>query len=208
MTHAGIPVIDLVMTTRELARLIRLSGLDLDQIQEETHGCADTFKGTAGKLTAVAGGEAEATVRSIYHGKTGKEIVASKLHRFRIHRSYREMTVMIGKGEITMATVSGLANAVNVLEEIRTGKKSVDLLEVMACPDGCANGGGQPIPVNEQILKSRSRAIYDMDNGASIHGAHNNPTVVQIYDEFLKEPGSQLSRQHLYTTFSKRDVLL
>ncbi|MFH0757400.1 MAG: [Fe-Fe] hydrogenase large subunit C-terminal domain-containing protein [Bacteroidota bacterium] len=208
MTKSGIPVVDLVLTTRELARMIRLSGLDLDQLSGEPAVESVPVYGTAGNLTAVAGGEAEATLRSIFHRITGKDIVPSRLHRFRIHKSCHEMSVQVGKREIRIATVNGLANAVALLEEIRTGKKQVDFLEVMACPDGCTNGGGQPIPVNKQILRARSRAIHHMDNNATIQGAHNNPAVAQIYHEFLGEPGSQAGREHLYTTFTKREVLL
>lgn len=78
----------------------------------------------------------------------------------------------------------------------------------MACPGGCTNGGGQPLPVDDGLLKIRSKAVYDMDNGASIQEAHNNPLVKKIYKDLLGEPGSKVSRDLLHTTFTKRDVLL
>lgn len=192
-------MVDLALTTRELARLIRISGLDLDQLETESPNAPFHAEGTAGKLTGVAGGEAEATVRTIYHRITGRDIEPSKLHRFRMHRSYREMTLKAGKREIRMASVSGLSNAVTILKEIRAGKIEIDLLEVMACPDGCANGGGQPLPVDEHIVRTRSRAIYDMDNGGSIQAAHHNPAMDRIYGEFLGEPGSPACKEYLYT---------
>jgi len=206
MKRAGVPVVDLVLTTRELARLIRLSGLDLDQLEPESPDAPFHSEGTAGKLTGVAGGEVEATLRTIHHRISGKDIVPSRLHRFRIHRSFRELTVQVGTREIRMATVSGLTNAVAILEEIRSGKRQVDLLEVMACPGGCANGGGQPLPVDEHVIRTRSRAIYEMDNSGSVQEAHHNPAVEQVYHEFLKEPGSPASKEHLYTTFSKKEL--
>ena len=107
-----------------------------------------------------------------------------------------------------MGTVSGMANAVAVIEEIKAGKRKMDILEVMACPDGCVNGGGQPIQVDEKILRLRSKAIYDLDNGSKLHTAHDNQVVKDIYQDFLGEPGGKLSQELLYTTYSKREVLL
>lgn len=208
MTRAGVPVIDLVLTTRELARMIKLSGLNLEQLEPEMPDAPFYSTGSAGKLTGVAGGEIEATVRTIYAQTTGKEMPPSKLHRFRVHKSYREMTVKAGKTEIRMGTVSGLTNAVALIEELKTGKRKLDLLEVMACPEGCINGGGQPIPVDEKLLRIRSKAVYDMDNGSNLHTAHGNQVVQNIYNEFLEEPGGELSRELLYTTYTKREVLL
>ncbi len=208
MTQSGIPVIDLVLTTRELARLIRLSGLDLDQLEPEAPDAPFHSTGTAGKLTGIAGGEAEATVRTIYRQMTGKDLAPAKLHRFRLHRAYREMTVKAGNKEIRMASVSGLSHAVALLEDIRSGKKKMDLLEVMACPDGCINGGGQPLPVDERIIRTRSKAVYDIDNEGSLHAAHQDQAVLRLYEEFLEEPGSEVARGLLHTVFTKREVLL
>ncbi len=208
MTRSRIPVIDLVLTTRELVRMIKLSGLDLDRLEPELPDAPFYSTGSAGRLCGVAGGEIEATVRTIYAQTTGKEILLSKLHRFRVHKSYREMTVKVGKSEIRIGTVSGLANAVVLIEELLTGRRKLDLLEVMACPEGCINGGGQPIPVNEKLLRTRSKAIYDMDNGSDLHTAHGNQAVQEIYNDFLGEPGGELSRELLFTSFTKREVLL
>lgn len=208
MTRRGIPTIDLVLTTRELARMIKLSGLDLELLEPELPDAPFYSTGSAGKLCGVAGGEAEATVRTIYAQITGTEIPASKLHRFRINKSYREMIVKAGKTEIRMGTVSGLANVVAVIEELLSGKRKLDILEVMACPDGCINGGGQPIPAEEKLIRSRSKAVYDMDNGSKNHTAHGDPLVQEIYRDLLKEAGGKLSQDLFYTTYLKREVLL
>ena len=208
MTRTGIPTIDLVLTTRELARMIKLSGLDLELLEPELPDAPFYSTGSAGKLCGVAGGEAEATVRTIYAQITGTEIPASKLHRFRINKSYREMVVKAGKTEIRMGTVSGLANVVAVIEELLSGKRKLDILEVMACPDGCINGGGQPIPAEEKLIRSRSKAVYDMDNGSKNHTAHGDPLVQEIYRDLLKEAGGKLSQDLFYTTYLKREVLL
>jgi iron only hydrogenase large subunit-like protein len=208
MTHKGVPVVDLVLTTRELARMIKLSGLDLDQMEPELPDAPFYSRASAGKLSGVAGGEVEATVRTLYHKATGKELLPSKLHRFRIHKSIRTMTVHLGGREIRMGTVSGLSHAVELLEEIKSGKRKLDLLEVMACPGGCVNGGGQPIPVNEELIRNRSKAIYDLDNSSSLHVAHGNPALQECYRKFLQKPGGKLSRDLLRTSFTKREGLL
>ena len=208
MTREGVPVIDLVLTTRELARMIKLSGLDLDQLEPELPDAPFFSSCSAGKLTGVAGGEAEATVRTLYHQACGKEIQPSKLHRFRVHKSYREMCIKAGSREIRMGCVSGLAEAAELLEELKAGKRTLDLLEVMACPDGCVNGGGQPIPADEGILRARSKAIYDLDNGSELHVAHENSPMKEIYRETLGEAGGQKSIDLLHTGFTKREVLL
>lgn len=208
MTNSGIPVIDLVLTTRELARLIKLSGLDLARLEPEQPDAPFYSPGSAGKLCGVAGGEVEATIRSLYANLSGKELPPAKLHRFRIHKSFREMGIKVGDKEVCMATVSGLSNAVELLKEIKIGKRKIDLLEVMACPDGCINGGGQPRPVDEKVLRNRSKAVYDIDNSSNLHTAHQSPSIQLIYKEVLGEPGGEKSQEMLYTSFTKREVLL
>jgi iron-only hydrogenase group A len=208
MTRAGLPVIDLVLTTRELARMIKLSGLDLEQLEPELPDAPCYSTSSAGKLCAVAGGEAEATVRTIFSSLSGSEMAPSRLHRFRINKPYREMTVRAGKTDIRMGTVSGLVNAATVIEDIKAGKRKLDLLEIMACPEGCVNGGGQPIPADESIIRARTKVVYDMDNGSKLHTAHNCTLVKEIYGDLLEEPGGQKSRKLFYTTYTKRETLL
>jgi iron-only hydrogenase group A len=208
MTKAGIPVIDLVLTTRELARLIKLSGLDLERLEPEEPDAPFYSTGSAGKLCGVAGGEVEATVRSLYGELSGKELPPAKLHRFRIHKSFREMVIKVGDKEVIMGTVSGLTKTVELLKEIKSGKRKLDLLEVMACPDGCINGGGQPLPVEDKVLRNRSKAVYDLDNGSKLHTAHQSPAIQLIYSELMGEPGGEKSRDLLHTSFTRREVLL
>ena len=208
MTLSGTPVIDLVITTRELARLIKLSGLDLEQLEPESSDAPFFSKSSAGFLTGVAGGESEATLRTLYNQMTGKELGPAKLHRFRIHKHYREMNVKVGNREIRVGCVSGLSNAVELLEELKAGKRKLDLLEVMACPDGCINGGGQPLSSDHKIIRTRAKAVYEKDNGSTFHTTHMNPTIDRIYNEFLTESGRLIGKETLYTTFTKREVLL
>jgi NADH-quinone oxidoreductase subunit G/NADP-reducing hydrogenase subunit HndD len=208
MTRGGLPVIDLVLTTRELARMIKMSGLDLDQLEPEPPDAPFCSRSSAGKLCAAAGGEAEATMRTVYARLSGKDLPPSRLHRFRIQKSYREMTVQTGKTELRMGAVSGLARAAEVIEELKAGKRKLDFLELMACPDGCVNGGGQAVPVTEKHIRSRTKAIYDMDNGSEVHTAHGCRFVREAYRDLIGDPGGQLSRKLFYMTYSKKEALL
>lgn len=208
MTRKGLPLVDLVLTTRELARMIKLSGLDLEQLEPELPDAPFSSGSSAGKLFAVAGGEAEASMRTIYKHIGGNEILPSRLHRFRINKSYREMTVHTGPSEIRMGTVSGLAHAAALIRDIKAGKRKLDFLEIMACPDGCVNGGGQPIPADEKQIRARTKAVFDMDNGSKIYTAHSCKQVQEIYGDLLDEPGGERSRELFYTRYSKREVLL
>lgn len=193
LTLRGDPVIDFVLTTRELAKMIRLSGLDLEKLPSGKNGVTGIPAGTAGRLTANAGGEAESTIRSIYNLETGSDLDPSKLQRFRIRRAFREATVETSGSPLRIGAVSGLAEAAAVIEEIRAGGIQLDLLEVMACPEGCINGGGQPLRTGEDAVRSRTRAIYEMDNSAEIRTAHRNPAAGRLYDDFLLEPGGKKS---------------
>jgi len=208
MHPAGHPVIDLVLTTRELVRMIKLSGLDLERLEPELPDAPFYSTSSAGKLASVAGGEAEATIRTIYAALSGKEMPPARLHRFRINKSFREMHVKAGNTDIRMGTVSGLSNAVEIIEEIRAGRRKLDLLEIMACPDGCVNGGGQPLRADDKTIRARTKAVYDMDNASKVHAAHNCRHIREIYSDLLKEPGGQQSREMFYTGYSKREVLL
>ena len=163
---------------------------------------------SAGIIPGVAGGEIEAIVRTLYQQVTGKEMNPSKLHRFRIHKSFREMAFEAGEREFRVGSVSGLRNCVELLEEIDVGKMKLDLLEVMACPGGCVNGGGQPYTGDDNMLRVRSKALYDIDNGSRLPVPIQDPMVDLLYKELLGEPGGARSRELLYTTYTQRNVLL
>jgi iron-only hydrogenase group A len=183
----GTPVIDLVLTTRELARMIRQGGLDLDMLEAEPSDAPFRSADGTGKLCAASGGEAEATAREIYALKTGSAIPVSRLHRFRGHKSFREVSLKLGENQVRMGIVSGLANAVKLIDELLAGKRQLDYLEVMACPEGCVNGGGQPIPAREPSIRARTRALLDRDSGGHDETVPDTPSVRDFYNEPMGE---------------------
>lgn len=165
LTPGGIPVIDLVISAREVIKLVGLLGIDVSALEPENSGTPFLPEGAPGRLSAQSGGEAEAVMRLLYLIKTGKHLNVRKFHRFRMQIPYREMTLDWGSGSIRIGAVSGLSRAEGVLREIREGKRKLDFLEVMACPGGCINGGGQPIPAGEQALGSWIRCLQEMEGG-------------------------------------------
>jgi len=199
--------IDVVLTTRELIRLIKLNGIDLQTLEHEPADGPFHATTSAGKLFAVAGGEAEATLRTIHYILENKELPEIRMSKFRGTRDVREVTVDTHIRELKVASVSGLKKAIKVLEDIANGKKSYDLLEIMVCPDGCVGGGGQPIPLTEHDVKTRMKMIYDTDKNESLNAAHKNLAVRKMYEEFAKAPWSEESRQILHTSYAERKVL-
>lgn len=201
------PDIDFVLTTRELARLIRLNGIDIQSLEAEPSDGPFHAISSAGKLLAIAGGETEATLRTIYREIAKKEIHESRQAKLRGNKSVREEIISTPKGDISVVAVSGLKNAIKLLEEVKDGKRTYDFIEVMVCPDGCVNGGGQSIPAREQSIKARVKTINELDKNEPIKAAHKNSAVAKIYQEFARGPGTDESRELFLTHFEARKVL-
>jgi iron-only hydrogenase group A len=190
--------VDAVLTTRELVKLIRLSGIDLASLEPEP---TDTFHGirsSAGKLFGVAGGPLEGTVRTLYNIMTSQELSPMKISDLRGLKEIKEARIKVGKQFLNVVAVSGLANAIKVLDEIESGRDNIDILEVMACPYGCINGGGQKIGTDDKSLKSRMKAIYDVDEEEMIKVAHKNPNVGLVYERVFGKPGSPQAMELLH----------
>lgn len=208
MTHKGISDIDAVLTTRELLKLIKLFGVDVHSIDEEMPDSPFNTKSSAGKMVAVSGGLAESIVRTLNYKLTGKELSDLKITKLRGFKDLREYFIKIGKQQIGFAVVNGLKSANKLISEIRDGKSDIHFVEIMACPGGCVNGGGQPTCNDAKILKNRSKQIYDMDDKEAIRVAHKNSKVISLYDEFLGEVLSEKCIKQLHTNYTKREVLL
>jgi iron-only hydrogenase group A len=206
MGRDGYPDIDAVLTTRELARLIRLSGIDMMSIDPES---ADTPFGTrssAGKLFGATGGVMEAAIRSAYFLLTGEELEELKVNAVRGLDGVKEAKVDIKGTEIGVAVVSGLKNARDLLEQIKAGRKDLHFIEVMTCPGGCINGGGQPMRNNPDAVKARLKALYKIDRDDRVRCSHHNKDVTRLYEEFLGEPLGHKSHELLHTHYAARPV--
>jgi iron-only hydrogenase group A len=190
--------VDAVLTTRELVKLIHLMGIDLAGLEPDPSDAMFGIRSSAGKLYGVAGGPLEAVLRTTQFMMTSQENGNGKINELRGLKEVKEARIRIGKQTYTAVAVSGMAKAIRLLDEIAAGRDNIDILEVMACPFGCINGGGQRIGTDEKSLKTRMKAIYDIDEEEMIKVAHKNPNVTLVYERLFGQPGSERARQLLH----------
>ncbi len=208
MGRNGNSDIDAVLTTREMARLIKQFGIDLRDLEPD---CADTpfgTRSTAGKLFGGSGGVMEAALRTAHFLITGKEMDDLKVQPVRGLDGVKEARLSINGMEIGVAVVSGLANAGKLMEQIKAGRKDLHFIEVMTCPGGCIAGGGQPIKTDPERVKARMKTLYKIDSQETLRTSHNNPDIKRLYNEFLEKPLSHRSHELLHTHYSEREVIL
>ncbi|MCF7957485.1 MAG: [FeFe] hydrogenase, group A [Phycisphaerae bacterium] len=208
MSDDGITDVDAVLTTRELARLIRLYGIDINKLEPETADTPFGKRSSAGKLFAATGGVMEAAARTAHYLLTGKELADLKIKPLRGMKGIKEAQLKIGDLEVKIAVVSGLENAKNLLEEIKAGRKEFHFIEVMTCPGGCINGGGQPYNTDMDAVRERMQALYNIDRDAPLRVSHKNSDIQSLYDDYLKEPLSEKSHHLLHTHYHKRDTII
>lgn len=207
MTNKGISDVDLVLTTREFAQLIKIHGIDLAKIEPEATDSPLGARTTAGKIFGASGGVMEAAIRTTHFSLTGKEMLKFKIPEIRGFEKRKEARIKIGDLEVGVAVVNGLANAKKLLDEIRAGRSDIQFIEVMACPGGCIGGGGQQIGATEEALRARMKALYTIDDNETIKVSHKNPEIIELYNKFLGKPLGHLSHELLHTHYAKRDVL-
>lgn len=208
MTQAGISDVDAVLTTRELTKFLKLYGVDMFNISPELTDSPMGFRSTAGKLFGASGGVMEAAIRTAYFKITGKELVNFQIPQIRGLQNRKEAHIKIGDLELGVAVVNGMANAKDLLDEIKNGRNDIHFVEVMACPGGCIGGGGQHIGTSDEELKARMITLYSIDENETLKVSHKNPEIIELYNEFLKEPLGHKSHKLLHTTYNKREVLI
>jgi NADH-quinone oxidoreductase subunit G/NADP-reducing hydrogenase subunit HndD len=208
MGQANSPDVDYVLTTRELGKLLRLFGVDPRDVEPEAADTPFGERSTAGKLFGASGGVMEAAIRSVHYLITGRELGDLKIQPLRGMQGCKELKVRIDGLEVGAAVASGLGNARKILEQIRQGRTDLHFIEVMTCPGGCINGGGQPLGMDMQAVQARMKALYRIDAEESLRTSHSNPWVRRLYDEFLGKPLSERSHHLLHTQYHKREVVL
>lgn len=208
MTHKAISDVDVVITTRELSRLIKLYGIDIQNIDPQTSDSPFGTRSSAGKLFGASGGTTEAIMRTLHYRLTGKELNILKLHDLRFVNGIKEISIKIGGKELKIILANGLAGIEKLMDGILNKTINAHFVEIMACPGGCVNGGGQPFKSGDKEVKARSRTLYEIDEVDTIKASHKNPLINELYDNFLEKPGSNKAKQQLHTCYTKRDVLL
>jgi iron-only hydrogenase group A len=207
MTRKGISDIDTVLTVRELARLIVLYGIDISNIDPEPADEPMELRSSASLLAESAGGITESVLRSLAARKGEKEADRPAVKKLRNTGNFRETMVTIGGRSYSVAVVDGLKGLAKINQLVEAGAK-YDLVEVMACPGGCVNGGGMLPAGSKEAVRQRSRFIWQTDDQEAVRGPEQSASVSDLYGRVFEQFPELADRQLFHTHFSKRDVLL
>ena len=217
MRASGYKDIDFVLTTRELAVMIKQAGIDFRNLEPANYDSIMGDSTGAAVIFGATGGVMEAALRTAYEIVTGREVPFANLNITPVRglEGVKEATVKIEGctddwkflegAELKVAIAHGLVNANTIMAEVREGKSPYHFVEIMACPGGCIGGGGQPIPTSKEIRQNRINAIYSEDENMVLRKSHDNPDVIAIYKEFLGKPNSHKAHELLHTHYVERD---
>ncbi|MAT58720.1 MAG: ferredoxin [Ignavibacteriae bacterium] len=200
--------VDAVLTTRELVRLFKMAGIDFNDIPESEFDNPLGESTGAAAIFGTSGGVMEAAVRTAYYKVTGEELENLELSDIRGMSGIKESSLDLKGTTVNVAVVNGIGNVDQILDEIEHGESKYHFIEVMACPGGCINGGGQPIHQKPEKLKKRVEALYTIDNKMKNRRSHENKSVQKLYDEFLEYPNSHKAHEILHTTYVDRKAIL
>ena len=211
MGHDGMADVDVVITTRELARMIKKAGIDFNAIPESNFDSLMGESTGAAVIFGATGGVMEAALRTAYETITGTKLKDVEFHEVRGIKGIKEATIKIGDSDVSVAVASGTGNAGKLLDEIRKGNKNYTFIEIMACPGGCVNGGGQPIvsaqeKMDKDIRVERAKALYEEDRAKALRKSHDNTEIKTLYTEYLGKPGGHKSHELLHTHYQKRPL--
>ena len=209
MSGAGYPDVDAVLTTRELARMIKQAHIDFVNLEDSE------FEDPMGEATGAAaifgttGGVMEAALRTVQEKLTGKSFDNLDFEQVRGEEGIKRATLDINGKEVKVVVASGLKNAGIIMDEIKSGKADYQFVEIMACPGGCVMGGGQPIRTSKERLEidiraKRANALYTIDEKSKIRKSHENPVLQKIYEDYLGEPGGHEAHKLLHTSYVER----
>jgi iron-only hydrogenase group A len=205
MRDSGYQDVDYVLTTRELASLIKRAGISFDQLADEEYDDPFGISTGAGLIFGATGGVMEAALRSVYEIVTGETLANLDFTEVRGLIGVKEASIQVGDLNVKVAVASGISNARFLMEKIKKGEADYHFVEIMCCPGGCIGGGGQPIPTNREIREKRIAGIYEGDSAMSIRKSHENPAVKTLYEEFLGNPLGEKSHQLLHTHYTPRN---
>lgn len=210
LSHESMQDVDYVLTTRELAQMIKEAGIDFKNLQGDNFDNPIGEGSGAAVIFGATGGVAEAALRTVFELVAGKELETIEYNAVRGLDGIKETVIELPNGQsIRTAVVHGLGDARKVMELIEKGEKQYDFIEVMACQGGCVTGGGQPIidaktRTMVNVKMERAKAIYEEDKSLSVRKSHKNPYIQQLYEEFLGKPNSHLAHELLHTHYVKR----
>ena len=203
----GNPDVDYSLSTREIARLIKRSNITLASLPDSDFDMPLGESTGAGVIFGASGGVMEAALSSVYELHTGKKLEKIEFENVRGTEGLRRATIDIGGFALNVGIAHGLGNARKLLNEIRAGHSDYHVIEIMACPGGCIGGGGQPIHHgNSAILQARTQALYREDCGKQLRKSHENPFIIQLYEEYLGKPLSEKAHALLHTHYFNKKI--
>ncbi len=207
----GVPDVDIAITTRELGRMIERAGIQFNSLPDEKFDEPLGIYTGAGVIFGATGGVMEAALRTAVETLTGEELPDVDFVDVRGTAGIKEKTYEVAGMQVKVAVASGLANAKELLKKVESGEADYQFIEIMGCPGGCVNGGGQPqqpgyVRNTVDIRAKRAQVLYDLDKNAPIRKSHENPAIKALYAEYLGEPGSEKAHHLLHTTYVKRGI--
>ncbi|MEW6702853.1 MAG: NADH-dependent [FeFe] hydrogenase, group A6 [Bacteroidota bacterium] len=208
LSEEHLPDVDAVLTTRELVRLFKMAGIDFNDLPEEEFDNPLGESTGAAAIFGTSGGVMEAALRTAYLKLSGSELENLDLQDVRGSKGIKEASILINGLEINVAVVNGIGNAGKVLDEIERDESRYHFIEVMACPGGCINGGGQPIHSKPEKLRKRVQALYEIDSKMENRRSHENDSVKKLYKEFIGEPNGHIAHEVLHTSYFNRKEIL
>lgn len=206
----GLKAVDIVITTRELAWMIKSAGIDFVNIQPEEFDQPLGISSGGGAIFGATGGVMESAIRTAYELYTGEPLMEIEIQQIRGMKGIKEGSIEMDGKKINVAVAHGLGNASKLLEIVKKEPEKYHFIEIMGCPGGCIGGGGQPyagansIPLDEEILMKRAEALYGIDRKKTIRRAHNNPAIRRLYKEFLGSPLSEKAHKLLHTHYQPK----
>lgn len=208
---AGVPDVDIALTTRELGRLIQKAGIKFTELPDEEFDQPLGLSTGAGVIFGATGGVMEAALRTAVETLTGEELKALDFNDVRGTDGIKEASYDVAGLNVKVAVASGLVNAKEILKKVESGEADYQFIEIMGCPGGCVNGGGQPqqpayIRNTVDIRAERAKVLYNIDANMPIRKSHENPAIKELYAEYLGEPGSEKAHHLLHTTYVKRGL--
>ena len=208
---AGLPDMDYTMTTRELARMIKRAGIRFTELPDEEFDNPLGIGTGAAVIFGATGGVMEAALRTAVERLTGESLPRPDFVDVRGVEGVKEATYNVAGLTVNIAVASGLKNAAKVLDMVKNGEKDYHFIEIMACPGGCVNGGGQPqvhasVRNFVDIRAERAKVLYSIDEANTIRKSHENPAIIELYESYLGKPGSHRAHELLHTSYVKRTV--
>ena len=208
---AGVPDVDVAVTTREVGRMITKAGIDFKALSDEKFDDPFSIGSSAGAIFGATGGVMEAALRTAAEVIEGKPLEKLEFSDVRGVEGVKTASYKLGDITLNVAVASGTANAKKVLDAVKAGELDVQFIEIMACPGGCVNGGGQPIQpavvrANTDLRAVRAAVLYNDDAKADLRKSHENSAVKKLYDEYFGEPNSHKAHEVLHTHYIKRGL--